>query len=110
MFQLSANFYEMSNIKKIKIQIEKHDFWAMFTVKHGLPYKSYVKGDNKGKHINGLQLLHIIMMFNIGQFIFCLLKFSILPSYIHMILIQQHIWYDFYCFDGLYNGNSMQCR
>ena len=45
---LSANFYEMSNIKKIKIQIEKHDFWAMFTVKHGLPYTSYVKGDNKG--------------------------------------------------------------
>jgi hypothetical protein len=36
----------MSNIKKMKIQIEKHDFWAMF--KHGLPYKSYVKRYNKG--------------------------------------------------------------
>ena len=45
---LSANFNEMRNIKQIRIQIEKHDFWAMFTVKHGLPYQSNVKGDNKG--------------------------------------------------------------
>jgi hypothetical protein len=28
--------------------IEKHDLWAMFTVKHRLSYKSDVKGDNKG--------------------------------------------------------------
>ena len=28
--------------------IEEHDLWAMFTVKHRLPYKSDLKGDNKG--------------------------------------------------------------
>ena len=28
--------------------IEKHDLLAMFTVKHSLPYKSELKGDNKG--------------------------------------------------------------
>ena len=28
--------------------IEKHDLLAMFTVKHRLPYKSELKGDNKG--------------------------------------------------------------
>ena len=33
----------MRNIKQIK-----HDFWAMSTVKHGLQYRSYVKGDNTG--------------------------------------------------------------
>jgi hypothetical protein len=38
----------MSNTNQIQIHIEKHDVWAMLTVKHGLPYKSYVKGDNKG--------------------------------------------------------------
>jgi hypothetical protein len=38
----------MSNIKQIIIEIEKDEYWAMFTVKHWLPYKSYVKGDNKG--------------------------------------------------------------
>ena len=44
--------------------------------------------------INGLQLLHILMMFNIGQFIFFWRKFSIVSAYIlmiPMIPIQQHI-------------------
>jgi hypothetical protein len=44
----------MSNIKQIIIEIEKDEYWAMFTVKHWLPYKSYVKGDNKGYVCNNL--------------------------------------------------------
>jgi len=36
-------------MEKIKIlTMGRHDFWAMFTVKHRLPCKSDVKGDNKG--------------------------------------------------------------
>jgi len=35
-------------VRRHFFSIEKHDFWAMPTIKHRLPYKSGVKGDNTG--------------------------------------------------------------